>query len=164
MKRWQFDMSGTSSSLNVEKPPGFQSGFTYSQEIETRNSKTQIALKEKRAMQLAMAPGQSLLMNAFMMYMSGSSINIFSIMITGMVLSNCGKNIMNVNRAFSGINDGKVKLVTPKIIYGALNILGVAMAFYKLTNLGLLPVTSADWTSRLPFKTMLEYSGASLKM
>jgi Protein of unknown function (DUF1077) len=47
------------------------------QAIEPISAKQQLAMKQKRAMELAVAPGKNLMMNAFMMYMSGSSINIF---------------------------------------------------------------------------------------
>eukprot|EP00953_Heterococcus_sp_UTEX-ZZ885_P036000 18565-Heterococcus_DN1.PRE.1 len=49
-------------------------------------------------MELAAAPGKNLMMNAFMMYMSGSSINIFSIMITAMLLSSTTSAVLNTNK------------------------------------------------------------------
>ena len=59
-------------------------------------SKT-IQLKEKRAMQIAQAPGKNIFMTAFMMYMSGSSVQIFSIMITAMALFNPIKALLSIN-------------------------------------------------------------------
>jgi ER membrane protein complex subunit 4 len=56
----------------------------------------------------------------------------------------------------------QVQLTLPKLGYAALNMLGVGMALYKCASLGLLPVTSADWTSYLPPKTMMEHSGSPL--
>ena len=45
-------------------------------------------LKIKKAWDLALSPAKSIPMNAFMMYMSGNSIQIFSIMITLMLFWN----------------------------------------------------------------------------
>ncbi|KAG5185811.1 hypothetical protein JKP88DRAFT_236494 [Tribonema minus] len=162
-RRWQFDLRSTPPG-GIPKPPGFTMGASASRELETRSSAAQLAMKNQRAMQVARMPGQSLFMNGFMMYMAGSSINIFSIMITGMVLSSAATGLMNVNKAFASLDDGKVKLMTPKAIYFALNVAGLALALYKLTSLGLLPVTSADWTSRLPLKALAEHSGAPLAL
>jgi hypothetical protein len=39
--------------------------------------KEQMALKQKRAMDMAISPAKGIAMNAFMMYMSGKGINIF---------------------------------------------------------------------------------------
>ena len=47
------------------------------QAVQAISAKQQLAMKQKRAMDMSMAPGKSLAMNAFMMYMAGSSINIF---------------------------------------------------------------------------------------
>ena len=43
-----------------------------------------------------MGPGKSLLMNGFMMYMSGAGINMISIMITFMGIMNPVKAIVNI--------------------------------------------------------------------
>lgn len=42
------------------------------------------ALKLKKAWEAAMAPAKALPMNAFMLWMAGGGVQIFSIMITGM--------------------------------------------------------------------------------
>ena len=55
-------------------------------------------------MEIATGPFKSLFQTAFMMWMSGSSINIFSIMITGMI-------IMNTLKSFFSINTGNVRFV-----------------------------------------------------
>ena len=39
--------------------------------------KEQAMLKQKKAMEMALAPAKGIAMNAFMMYMSGKGINIF---------------------------------------------------------------------------------------
>ena len=49
-------------------------------------------------MDIAKAPGRNLLMTAFMLWMSGSTVNIFSIMITVMYLFNPLKALFQVNK------------------------------------------------------------------
>ena len=48
-------------------------------------------------MEIGMAPFKSLLQTGFMMWMSGNSINIFSIMITAMIVMNTTKSLLNLN-------------------------------------------------------------------
>lgn len=139
----------------------------------------------QRASEIGMAPFKSLLQTAFMMWMSGSSINIFSIMVTGMVVMNTLKSLFDVNNgtnydpllqldlmqyfpvypAFDTVNDGRVDLTQPKLLYFLGNCISIALAVYKCGSLGLLPTTSADWTWLLPIKQSTEYSvfvGSSL--
>jgi hypothetical protein len=54
-------------------------------------------LKEKRAWDMAISPAKSLPMNAFMLYMSGNSVQIFSIGILVMLLLNPLKAVANIN-------------------------------------------------------------------
>ncbi|KAF1785101.1 Protein of unknown function DUF1077, TMEM85 [Phytophthora cactorum] len=115
-------------------------------------------LKKKRAMEIGMAPFKSLLQTGFMMWMSGNSINIFSIMITGMIVMNTAKSLFNMNNAFASVNDGVIDLTQPKAVYMAGSLVGAAMGVYKCSNMGLLPTTSADWTWLLPIKQAVETS------
>ena len=48
-------------------------------------------------MEIALGPGKTVMMNGFMMYMSGAGIHIFSIMITFMGIMNPVKAILNVH-------------------------------------------------------------------
>lgn len=49
-----------------------------------------------------MAPFKSLLQTGFMMWMSGNSINIFSIMITAMIVMNTTKSLFTMNNGATG--------------------------------------------------------------
>ena len=92
-----------------------------------------------------------------MLWMSGSSIQIFSIMMTGMSLINPLKAISGVKQTFAKFeNDEGVDLKIPKIIFLSLQLLSVCLALYKCWTMGLLPVTSADWTNLIPDKNYLE--------
>lgn len=48
-------------------------------------------------MEIALGPGKTVMMNGFMMYMSGAGIHIFSIMITFMGILNPAKAILGVH-------------------------------------------------------------------
>ena len=48
-----------------------------------------------------------------------------------------------VFRRFEG---GMADLTQAKVVFVAINLVGVCFALWKLNNMGLLPVTAADWT------------------
>ena len=54
-------------------------------------------LKSKRAWDLAFSPAKSLPMQAFMLYMSGGGVQIFSMGIVFMLLSSPFKNLAGIN-------------------------------------------------------------------
>ncbi|CAM9725230.1 unnamed protein product [Sphacelaria rigidula] len=115
-------------------------------------------------MEIALGPGKSVMMNAFMMYMSGAGIHIFSIMITFMGILTPSKAILNVHGVFRSVDDGKVALLLPKLIFAGLNFVGVCVGLWKMAKMGLLPVTAADWTSYLVPKYPVEHSGIPLNL
>ncbi|UZP45620.1 hypothetical protein NXS19_013432 [Fusarium pseudograminearum] len=57
-------------------------------------------LKLKKAWEVALAPVKGLPMTAIMMYMSGNSLQIFSIMMVFMAFKNPLMGLMNTNQAF----------------------------------------------------------------
>ena len=54
------------------------------------------ALKAKKAWDVAFGPAKNLPMNAFMLYMSGAGVQIFSMMVVGMLLTNPIKAALGV--------------------------------------------------------------------
>lgn len=110
-----------------------------------------IQAKQRAAMNIAYGPGKSLLTTGFMLWMSGSSIQIFSIMMTGMALFNPLKAILTVNDAFRQFDKEEgVDTKIPKMLFIALQVLSLGVALYKCSTMGLLPVTSVDWVEYLP--------------
>ena len=121
----------------------------------TQQQKTAIAQKKKsKAMSLATAPGQQIMMNAFMLYMSGSQLNIFSISITSMAVLTPLKNLFSMGLTFGALEG--VDLQIPKLIFVALNLAWFGLGLYKMSSMRLLPTTSADWTGTIVWKEMME--------
>ena len=111
-------------------------------------------------MALAWSPGKSLLTTAFMLYMSGTSIQLFSIMTTGMALMTPAKAIAGIQDTFKEFKkEDNIDTRLPKLLYLGLQLLSLAVALYQCSRMGLLPVTSADWTAFIPPKNFLEHTG-----
>ena len=98
-------------------------------------------LKLKKAWEVALAPVKQLPMTAIMMYMSGNSLQIFSIMMVGMAFKNPIMGLMATNQAFEKLEskglDGK--LIVVKAVYVAMQLLALALGVWKVNGLGLLP-------------------------
>ena len=86
-------------------------------------------------------------MQAIMMYMSGNSLQIFSIMMTFMIFKTPIQGIMATNTAFTRFEtEGtKGKLWGIKIVYILCNCLLLALGVWKVNGMGLLPTTRSDW-------------------
>lgn len=100
------------------------------------------ALFNKKAMDIAKSPFSSLFMRAFMMYMVGSNIHLFSIIAVATALWQPLKAIVDTNAAFEGVKHGDVDLTGPKLMYIAINLAGLAMGFYKLGATSLVNAVS----------------------
>lgn len=120
-----------------------------------QNRDALLAKRRSKAMSIATKPGQQILMNAFMMYMSGSTLNIFSISITSMAILTPLTSLFTIDSAFANL---ELDTQTPKLIYAACNLAWLALGLYKMSSMRLLPTTSADWTDSIVWKDMMETS------
>lgn len=98
-------------------------------------------LKLKKAWEVALAPVKQLPMTAIMMYMSGNSLQIFSIMMVIMAFKNPIVGLMGTNQAFARFESAGIqsKLLGVKAVYVAMQILALALGIWKVNGMGLLP-------------------------
>ena len=139
-------------------PAGFHERTTQpSAHLRTlsQSQSNQLAAKQKQhAMAIAFRPGQQILMNAFMMYMSGSQLNIFSISIVSMAILSPLTALWSINHTFAALQS--IDLQLPKLSFVAMNLAWLALGLYKMAGMRLLPTTSADWAWKLDWKDMME--------
>ena len=127
---------------------------------ETKQVMAIRARKQSKAMSIALSPGKQLGMSAFMLWMSGKNLNIFSISTTSMAIMNPIKGMMSVGTAFKTCEDpeGKVDLTSSKALFVLLNLVWLGVGMYKMASMKLLPLTSADWESYVVWKHLSESS------
>ncbi|CAA6672234.1 unnamed protein product [Spirodela intermedia] len=165
-RRWAVELadstgSSTSSSAVVPDPLGFtRSVHEQDDASSSRQKKDAEALwKAQKAWEVAQAPFKNLLMMGFMMWMAGSTVHLFSIGITFSALWQPVSALQNVGKALQGLKSGDF---SPKLLFIALNLVGLGLGFYKLNTLGLLPTHVSDWVSSLPPPPEVEFSGGNL--
>ena len=98
-------------------------------------------LKLKKAWEVALAPVKGLPMTAFMMYMSGNSLQIFSIMMVWMAFKNPIVGIMSTQQAFERFESesNKTQIMPVKFVYVAMQIVALGVGVWKVNSMGLLP-------------------------
>ena len=168
-RKWAFDLNSESIPREtLPDPPGFDHGSITTDEgskTSTQLSK-ETEMKQKRAMEIAYGPGRNIFMQGFMMYMSGSSINIWSMMVVGHAFYNPIKALLSIDEAFAryASADSEIDLTLPKLAFIGCNAAMLALALWKLNTMRLLPITAADWTSFLVDKVDVESSGVPLTL
>merc|ERR1719221_286128 len=129
---------------------------------DKRKSKTtNQELLEKKAWEIAIAPIQSVGMNLFMLWMSGSSPGIFNVMILGYCLTSIVGQFSRVNTAF--VSFKSIDTTLQKLAYLALCSVSLAYLLYHASGLGLLPTSSGDWIAFIPNVEVLESVAGVLK-
>lgn len=99
-------------------------------------------LKLKKAWEVALAPVKGLPMTAIMMYMSGNSLQIFSIMMVFMAFKNPLMGLMNTNQAFERFQSSQSlssQLLQVKFVYVVCQLVALGVGIWKINAMGLLP-------------------------
>lgn len=80
-------------------------------------------------------------MNAIMMYMSGNTLQMFSIMMVFMLFKNPIQALLQTNQVFARFETegtgGKMLMV--KAIYVMMNLFALGLGLWKVNAMGLLP-------------------------
>ncbi len=108
-------------------------------------------LKLKKAWEVALAPIKSLPMTFFMMYMSGNSLQIFSIMMVYMAFKNPIVGLVGTNQAFERFESdtNKAKILQVKLAYVVMQLVALAVGIWKVNGMGLLPYDLSPSYNRL---------------
>ena len=111
------------------------------QAIQRPSSEEMDVLKLKKSWELALAPAKSLPMNAIMMYMSGNSLQIFSIMMVFMLFKTPVQSLLQMNQMFSRFetDSTRQKLLLVKATYVLMNVVALSLGIWKVNSMGLFP-------------------------
>merc|ERR1740129_2018641 len=126
-----------------------------------KNKTSNQELMEKKAWEIAVAPIQSVGMNLFMLWMSGSSPGIFNVMILGYCLTSIVSQFSRVNAAF--VSFKTIDTTLQKLAYLALCSVSLAYLLYHASGMGLLPTSTGDWIAFIPNTEVLEAATGIIK-
>mmetsp|Transcript_10353 Transcript_10353/g.16775 ORF Transcript_10353/g.16775 Transcript_10353/m.16775 type:complete len:183 (+) Transcript_10353:116-664(+) len=127
------ESSNTVSTNKVSPPVGYFAGDFRNTGDDSNVRRIHMDEKIKRsAMATASSPMKQILMTGVMMFMSGNTLQIFSIMMLGMAMWTPIRGLLETGKVFERYEDRGVDLVMPKLIYIALNLGGFALVCWKL--------------------------------
>ncbi|PNY26625.1 ER membrane protein complex subunit 4 [Tolypocladium capitatum] len=140
-------LSGASDPLGFSGSPSAKKKDGKPQPRKAPTTDEMETLKLKKAWEVALAPVKSLPMTVIMMYMSGNSLQIFSIMMVFMAFKNPLVGLMNTNLAFERFQTegNSSKFLQTKLVYVAMQLVALAVGIWKVNAMGLLPTTRSDW-------------------
>ncbi|ROW09500.1 hypothetical protein VMCG_02367 [Cytospora schulzeri] len=178
--KWVSDLTSPppykSKANNIQDPPGFptQAISSSKKRDASKDAKAQPrkqatpeemdTLKLKKAWEVSLAPIKNLPMTAIMMYMTGNSLQIFSIMMVFMAFKTPLMGLMATNQAFERFetDTNKAKMLQAKLAYVAMQLVALAVGVYKVNAMGLLPTTRSDWLMWEAQRDPLESAVAAL--
>jgi hypothetical protein len=106
------------------------------------------ALKIKKAWEIAIAPAKQIPMNAIMMYMSGNSLQIFSIMMVFMLFKGPIQGLLGTNSVFAKFDSEgtRTRLIGVKIVYVLVQFGLLGLGVWKVNGMGLLPYVASRFS------------------
>ncbi|KAK4299867.1 hypothetical protein Pmani_027889 [Petrolisthes manimaculis] len=156
-RKWALDLAGRRGDRggdNLPAPPGYRSSFSQGHAEASRQGDPKLVIK--KAWDTALSPLKSVPMNLFLMFMAGSSISIFPIMMVGMMLLRPIKALWATNATFKTIEGNHAGL--QKLIYLLGNLVNVGLALYKCHSMGILPTHASDWLAFQEPAIQMEFS------
>lgn len=161
--QWVLDLNSTAppkpKNNSIPDPPGYTAPVSISKSGSKSKNAAPVSarkpptteemdtLKLKKAWEVAIAPAKQLPMNAFGMYMSGNSLQIFSIMMVFMLFKNPITALFAIQSTFARFeSEGtRSQLLLVKLVFIGTNLLALGLGIWKVNGMGLLPTTRSDW-------------------
>ncbi|SPO03221.1 related to ER membrane DUF1077 domain protein [Cephalotrichum gorgonifer] len=175
--KWVVDLNNPplpkSKNSGIVDPPGFPSSAqstskkhnaTKNQPRQPQTPEEMDTLKVKKAWEVALAPVKGLPMTAIMMYMSGNTLQIFTIMTVWMAFKNPIMGLLSTNQAFARFESetNRSQLIPVKLLYVAMQLLALAVGIWKINSMGLLPTTRSDWLAWEALREPTEHAVSAL--
>lgn len=158
--KWKMDFTeGSQKSHSLPNPVGYVTSLTdVGESGAVKKHEVDPELKQKKVWELAQSPLKNVGMMAFMMWMAGNTIQVFSIGVTFTGIFQPIKAIMGSGPLFARFSDAKTETALPRLQYCAIQFGGFLFALYKLNAMGLMPTHTSDWISSLAVPQAMEYS------
>ncbi|KAH8912747.1 hypothetical protein BR93DRAFT_872294 [Coniochaeta sp. PMI_546] len=177
--KWVADLQSPPATKNknpgIPDPPGYPPQAVASSSKKRELAKTapqrtpptpeeMDTLKLKKAWEVALGPVKNLPMTGIMMYMSGNSLQIFSIMMVFMAFKTPIMGLLATNQAFERFEteSNRGKILQAKLAYVLMQCVALALGVWKVNGMGLLPTTRSDWLAWEAQREPLEFAVPAL--
>ncbi|KAA6419955.1 MAG: hypothetical protein FRX49_10145 [Trebouxia sp. A1-2] len=172
-RKWTLHFEDGNNSVDgkrVQDPPGF-TGAGGKELVIAGSSKSlnmDVALLKQRRQEAmlskALGSFKQVGFLCFMMWMSGSQIHLFSIMMLVTGIYQPLSTLFSVNQAIPQDQTGQLELLKPRLVFCAIQIAGLIFALNKLQGMGLLPTNPSDYVSFLKAPVASEFAGGGVRL
>jgi len=146
-------LEGTTTTTTSDSGGGANAGAGKQkktpQQVQKRDEEKMRQFRIRNAYKFAQSSFSGVMMTGVMMWFTGNGIQIFSIMVTFNGLFQPIKAILTSGKTFERFGDKNTDVTTPRLMYCAIQLIGLALALRKLNAMGLLPTHASDWLSGL---------------
>jgi len=102
----------------------------------------------RKAWELGKSPLGSVITTLLLMYFAGSTLSIMSLMMCGMMILSPIRSLMALEATFRPFDEllrGDPAVFRSKCVFVSIHLFVLLAALYKFAQLGVLPVTAADY-------------------
>ncbi|KAL5467703.1 hypothetical protein EMCRGX_G031966 [Ephydatia muelleri] len=117
-------------------------------------------LLAKQGWSIALGPWKQLPMNLLVLWLAGNTLSLFPIMMVGMMFLRPFQAIFSYKQVYDKLKGEQALLQLA--VYLLANLMGIALAMYKVINMGVLPISPSDWLEFIEPKQTLETAGGGL--
>ena len=151
------------SSSNKYKAIGYIEGNFDNNDNKHLANDNRKKIIEKQAWAVAQSPGKQIFMTGLMMWMSGNTLSIITLMMIVMGMWRPITALFSVQNAFKQYEtkENWKDLILPKIVYLTFNGICLGIGVWKLNSLGLLP-TGSHVPPTLSAPNYTEFSSAAI--
>ncbi|KAF5838952.1 hypothetical protein DUNSADRAFT_1897 [Dunaliella salina] len=169
LKDWKmnFDTIMPEKQARSLDPPAYDDRIA--KELVSSSSSTRkkdsgmLARKQQALYSRATGPIKNIAVMCFMAWMTGNSIQIFSIIMTFSLLAQPFSAILSSGQMFQKEPEWpQLDVLLPRLLFCLVQGAQIVFGLYKLNNMGLLPVYPSDWISSMKVPETLEHSYPSL--
>lgn len=167
--KFEGNQTGTVDRKHVGDPPGHEPTASRDMAASSSPQGTDgdlLAAKQAALYSRATGTVKNIGFMCFMMWMSGSQIHLFSIMMTVSGIYQPLAAIMNSKQMFpaEASEEGKLNVLFPRILYCLIQAGGLAFGLWKLNTMGLLPTHASDYVSSLKVPVSQEFSTGGVQL
>jgi len=164
LTRWA--MGPQTSTKTTFCPPGY--GVVRDEDMSTSAGRAGghdlVALKMKKAWEVSTSLISRSFMNLFMLWMAGSSLSIFTILMVSMAMWSAMSGALSVTAAFAQFQETEadrqqLNLLLPKLAYVAINLGLLGVSVYKCKSMCILPNSINDFLGYMPIRQAIEFAG-----
>ncbi|KDE05221.1 hypothetical protein MVLG_04358 [Microbotryum lychnidis-dioicae p1A1 Lamole] len=156
---WSLDYTQATPSMSKSTldPPGHVVPSSLESSAHSALIKTSdlSGLRQQKAWEIALAPAKNVPMQAFMMYMTGGGVQIFSVMSVWFLLKGAVQGIFSVQQVFAPFaskptttgtsTSAAPSLLNQKAVFILCQIGLLGVGLWKCNSMGLLPTHQSDW-------------------